>query len=156
MDCMMQKGIQMPSSLDVADYFLCLEGHEGEISNLKIQKMVYYAQGFSLAVHGEALFPEKLEAWMHGPVVPDLYRRFSQFGSSAIPPPSDFNPDLFSAKQQSLLNEVFDVYGQFSAWKLRQLTHEEAPWRRNFKEGEFSREIPACEMGEYFREHLVN
>lgn len=93
---------------------------------------------------------------MHGPVVPDLYRRFSQFGSSAIPPPSDFNPDLFSAKQQSLLNEVFDVYGQFSAWKLRQLTHEEAPWRRNFKEGEFSREIPACEMEEYFREHLVN
>ncbi|VVN76257.1 hypothetical protein PS718_00760 [Pseudomonas fluorescens] len=146
----------MPSSLDVADYFLCLEGQDGEISNLKIQKLVYYAQGFSLALHGKALFPEKLEAWMHGPVVPDLYRKFSQFGSGPIPLPNDFNPDVFTVEQQNLLNEVFDVYGQFSAWKLRQLTHEEMPWRKHFKEGEFSREIPTSDMQEYFLDHLVN
>jgi uncharacterized phage-associated protein len=154
--CMTYKEIQMLASLDVANYFLCLEGHEGEISNLKIQKLVYYAQGFSLALHGATLFPEKLEAWMHGPVVPDLYRRYSQYGSGAIPPPNDFNPDVFSTEQRSLLDEIFDVYGQFSAWKLRQLTHEETPWRKNFKEGEASREIPACDLQEYFQAYLVN
>lgn len=103
----------MPSSLDVADYFPLHGKAWGQISNLKIQKMVYYAGRFqSGSPAAGALFPEKLEAWMHGPVVPDLYRRFSQFGSSAIPPPSDFNPDVFSTKQQTLLNEVFDVYGR--------------------------------------------
>ncbi|WP_248750170.1 type II toxin-antitoxin system antitoxin SocA domain-containing protein [Pseudomonas sp. MWU15-20650] len=146
----------MPSSIDVANYFLCLEGESSEISNLKIQKLAYYAQGFSLALHGQPLFSEPIEAWMHGPVVPDLYRRFSRYGSGAIPLPNDFNPSVFSPEQQHLLNEVFDVYGQFSAWKLRQLTHEETPWRNNFEEGEFSRTIPQQEMEAYFKEHLVN
>jgi uncharacterized phage-associated protein len=146
----------MPSSIDVAGYFLYLEGEHGEISNLKLQKLVYYAQGFSLALLNEPLFEDRIEAWMHGPVVPGLYHRFRDFGSNPIPPSNDFDPSVFSRDQRRLIQEVFDVYGQYSAWKLRQLTHEEDPWRNNFEEGSFSREIPQIEMERYFREHLVS
>ncbi|SFY16180.1 Panacea domain-containing protein [Azotobacter vinelandii] len=146
----------MPRSVDVAEYFLLLEGDAGEISNLKLQKLVYYAQGFSLALLGEPLFNERIEAWMHGPVVPDLYRRFSEFGSNPIPPSDSFDPSVFTREQKRLIKEVFDVYGQYSAWKLRQLTHEEDPWRDNYVEGSFSREIPQHEIERYFSENLVN
>lgn len=146
----------MPSSRDVAEYFLLLEGEGGEISNLKLQKLVYYAQGFSLVLLGEPLFNETIEAWMHGPVVPSLYRRFNMYGSNPIPPPSDFDDSVLTREQKRLIEEVFDVYGQYSAWKLRQLTHEEDPWRDNYVEGVLSREIPQGEMERYFRENLVN
>jgi len=146
----------MPSSIDVANYFLSMEGEEGEISNLKLQKLVYYAQGFSLALLHEPLFNEQIEAWMHGPVVPSLYRRFSQFGSQNIPPPPNFDDSVFNRNQRRLLDDVFSVYGQYSAWKLRQLTHEEDPWRDNYEEGEFSRMIPQSEMESYFIENLVD
>ncbi|HBP4947611.1 TPA: SocA family protein [Pseudomonas aeruginosa] len=146
----------MPSSRDVAEYFLLLEGEGGEISNLKLQKLVYYAQGFSLALLGEPLFDEPIEAWMHGPVVRSLYQRFSKYGSNPIPPPGEFDDSVLTRDQRRLIEEVFDVYGQYSAWKLRQLTHEEDPWRDNYVEGEFSRKIPQDEMEHYFRENLVN
>jgi len=146
----------MPRSIDVAEYFLILEGDDGEISNMKLQKLVYYAQGFSLALLGKPLFDDPIEAWMHGPVVPSLYRRYSNFGASPIPPANDFDPTVFTREQCRLIEEVFDVYGQYSASKLRQLTHEEDPWRDNYAEGSFSREIPQAEMKRYFSEYLVN
>ncbi|WP_244215095.1 Panacea domain-containing protein [Pseudomonas sichuanensis] len=146
----------MAHSIDVANHFLTLEGEAGEISNLKLQKLVYYAQGFSLALLGKPLFEDRIEAWMHGPVVPELYRCFSLHGSNPIPAPALFEPTMFSREQSRLIAEVFAVYGQYSAWKLRQLTHEEDPWRDNYQEGAFSREIPRHEMERYFRNHLVN
>ena len=77
----------MLTCFDVADYFLaqCDEDSGDIISNLKLQKLVYYAQGFSLAFFGEALFSEPIEAWMHGPVVPALYRKYSHYGNGALP-----------------------------------------------------------------------
>lgn len=146
----------MPRSVDVAEYFLLLEGNEGEITNMKLQKLVYYAQGFSLALTGVPLFQEPIEAWMHGPVVPDLYNRFSGFGANPIQPSNSFNPSVLTRDQRALIEEVFEVYGQYSAWKLRQLTHEEDPWIDNYVEGRYSREIPQKEMLKYFSENLVN
>ena len=65
----------MISCQDVANYFLslCDEDAGDLISNLKLQKLVYYAQGFHLAISGEPLFDEKIMAWEHGPVIPQLY-----------------------------------------------------------------------------------
>lgn len=146
----------MPTSHDVAKYFLSVEGDEGEISNLKLQKLVYYAQGFSLALLDAPLFDEPIEAWMHGPVVANLYHRYSHHGSNSIPAPAKFDATVFSREQRRLLDDVYEVYGQYSAWKLRQLTHEEDPWKDNYEEGVSSKEIPAGEMEEYFRNNLVN
>lgn len=129
----------MTSCYDVAKYFLTLNANDEEvgelISNLKLQKLVYYAQGFHLAIEGESLFTESIEAWAHGPVVPELYHEYKVYGSGAIPPPDGFDPESIDGETRSLLDEVYAVFGQFSAWKLRNMTHEEPPWTEAYIEG---------------------
>lgn len=147
----------MPSCIDVAKYFLSKSSEDAgdTISNLKLQKLIYYAQGFSLALLDEPLFGEPIEAWMHGPVSPHVYQAYRDFGSGAIPAPEVFDPRVFTRKQLDLLDEVYGVYGQYSAWKLRELTHTEAPWKDNYEPGRYSREIPVAEMKKFFVENLV-
>ena len=120
----------MLSCREVAEYFLSLADEDAGdlISNLKLQKLVYYAQGFHLALFDEPLFEEPIEAWTHGPVVPDLYRAYKEYGSGGIPSPKEIDLAIYTDEQKELLDEVYTVYGQFSAWKLRNMTHEEAPW----------------------------
>jgi uncharacterized phage-associated protein len=115
---------------DVANYFLAsVDTEAGELmSNLKLQKLAYYAQGFHLALYGKPLFGEPIEAWAHGPVVPELYHRFKKFGANAIEQTS-IELTRYSPAELELLEEVYNVYGQFSATKLRTMTHEEDPWK---------------------------
>lgn len=121
----------MLSCYDAAKYFLAQASEEAGdlISNLKLQKLVYYAQGFHLALYDEPLFPEAIEAWTHGPVVPDLYRHYKKYGTGAIPCPEYIDFSIYDEKTKSLLDEVYSVFGQFAAWKLRNMTHEEYPWK---------------------------
>ncbi|MHC1788303.1 Panacea domain-containing protein [Solidesulfovibrio sp.] len=121
----------MSTCFDVANFFLSkIDPEVGEIiSNLKLQKMVYYAQGFALADLGRPLFQDTIEAWEHGPVVPALYHEYKQYGAGEIPPASPHSADdKFTSDELELLEDVHAVYGQFSAWKLRNMTHEEQPW----------------------------
>ena len=103
----------MPSltARDVADYLIAsVDAESGDnISNLKLQKLLYYAQGFSLALNGEPLFDEPLVAWAHGPVVTDLYHAFKQYGSGAIPPPESFEDSKYDRSTKELLDEVLNV-----------------------------------------------
>lgn len=147
----------MLTCFDVADYFLahCDEESGDVISNMKIQKLAYYAQGFSLALLGKPLFDEKIEAWMHGPVVPELYHRFKEHGNGALPIPHTVELEKFSEDEIELLDEVYKVYGQFSAWKLRNMTHEEAPWKQAYVEGAPSQEIKPDTMSDFFKT-LIN
>ena len=144
----------MISCHNVAEYLLSLsEPESGDIiSHLKLQKLVYYAQGFHLAMFDKPLFDERVEAWTHGPVVPALYHTYKQYESGCIPPPDGVDTSDFSKQQLELLREVYEVYGQFSAWKLRNMTHEEAPWiEASETQGEISRES----MRDYFKTQLV-
>lgn len=120
----------MRTAKEVADYFLCkAEPEVGDfISNLKLQKLVYYAQGFHLAIYDEPLFSDAIVAWEHGPVVESLYRFYKGYGALGIPVPEHFDAQVFSVEQINLLDDVYKVYGQFSAWKLRNMTHSERPW----------------------------
>ena len=111
---------------DVAEYFLTrVDTESGDsLSNLKLQKLVYYAQdaqGYHLALFGKPLFNERIEAWEHGPVIPDLYRIYEQSKSQSIPPPDNFDLETFDSETRELLEEVFEVYGQFSASKRRNI-----------------------------------
>ncbi len=117
---------------EIADYFLTLvDGEVGDsLSNLKLQKLVYYAQGFSLAILGKPLFREEIQAWQHGPVVAELYHSLKKHGSEPVPPPENgINREEYPEEVRELLDEVYAVYGQFSASKLRNMTHEELPWK---------------------------
>ena len=147
----------MLSALKVADYFLGLVDEEAgdSLSNLKLQKLVYYAQGFHLALTGDPLFDDPIEAWEHGPVVPSLYRAFKCYGSGPIPPPDNgIDLDCYPEEVRDLLDEVFQVYGQYSAWKLRNMTHVEPPWVDAHNVSP-STVIPKEAMKNYFRT-LVN
>jgi uncharacterized phage-associated protein len=121
----------MLSAHTVARYLLAQQSEEcgDTISNLKLQKLVYYAQGLHLAMYDKPLFPEQIKAWMHGPVVPSLYHEYNQFGANSIPIPTDVDFSKYSNIVKEFLNEVYKVMGQYSAWKLRNTTHEEPPWK---------------------------
>ena len=142
----------MLTCFDVANYFLSLANEENGdlISNLKIQKLVYYAQGFSLAIHNKPLFKEDIQAWPHGPVIPKLYDKYKSYGSGALPT-TNLNIDFskYSSNTIELLDEIYDMYGQFSAWKLRNMTHEEMPWLSTFENGK-SNKITHKKLTEYF------
>lgn len=140
----------MDNVTNVVNYFLFKAmDNEGEnITNLKLQKLLYYAQGFHLALLGKPLFDDRIEAWRYGPVCPSVYVKFKIHGSSPLPYNSEIDfSELFSNKQMDLLDEIYDVFGQYSAWKLRDMTHEEPTWIDN--EATVS-EIPQSEMKEYF------
>ncbi len=137
----------------VADYFLSqVDAEVGDsLSNLKLQKLVYYAQGFNLAITGAKLFPEEICAWEHGPVVPSLYGQFKQHGAEPIPPPENgILTEEYPKEAKDLMDEVATVYGQFSASKLRNMTHEEMPWKEAYTMGTAT-PISEQTMAEYFK-----
>lgn len=119
--------------IDVVKFFLRLQNGDVDtgdvITNLKAQKLLYYAQGIVLAKTKKPLFDDDFVAWQHGPVIPSLYQQLKTFGSSQIQIEDDLDLDRFSSKQMDLLISVYKTYGQFSAWKLRDMTHNESPWR---------------------------
>ena len=144
-----------PSASDVAQYFLSLvDEDEGDfISNLKLQKLLYYAQGMHLAMFDEPLFDEHIEAWAHGPVVRKVYDEYAICGANPIPRPSELNLEMLDQDMRDFLDEVYSVFGQYDAWKLREMTHEEPPWRDTYKEGQ-NKIIPHARMKEYFRQFV--
>lgn len=139
----------------VANYFLAhVSEDEGDlISNLKLQKLMYYAQGFHLALHDTPLFPESIEAWMHGPVVPELYQVYKQYGAGALPLPTGIDFSIYDEETRELLDEVNSVFGQFSAWKLANMTHGEPPWQEAAKD---KSEISHEAMKSYFKTQLIS
>lgn len=143
------------TSLHVANYFLSLADDDAGdlISNLKLQKLVYYAQGFHLAMFDKPLFMEPIAAWTHGPVIPSLYQKFKKFNSKPTPRPKRMDLDIFSKELLEFLNEVYNVYGQYDAWKLRNLTHEEPPWKETY-ERNVGGDIPLEAMKNYFKTQL--
>ncbi|ETD72359.1 hypothetical protein V757_04390 [Pelistega indica] len=120
----------MLSVRDVADFFLSpVDEEDGEatISNLKLQKLLYYAQGYSLALFGQKLFDENISCWTHGPVVESIYHQFKIYGSSPLPV-AHIEMNKYNDEHLYILNRVRREYGQFTAWKLRDMTHEELPY----------------------------
>ncbi|WP_295728499.1 Panacea domain-containing protein [uncultured Muribaculum sp.] len=104
------------------------EGAEDMMSNMKLQKMLYYEQGFHLACFGTPLFEEDIEAWMYGPVVPCVYDKYEQFGRNGIVPDMDSEFRL-AGDELELFAQVYEVYGKYSAYGLMNLTHGELPWK---------------------------
>nr|WP_314546725.1 type II toxin-antitoxin system antitoxin SocA domain-containing protein [uncultured Massilia sp.] len=143
----------MAAASHVAAYLITRAMKEDDIglSNLKLQKLLYYSQGFHLALYGTPLFEEQIEAWTHGPVCPPIYREYKRYGSSPIDVAPEVPGDALTEDQAELLEEVFSVFGQFSAWKLRDMTHEEAPWLEYEDEGGV---IPHEALQRYFKTRI--
>lgn len=113
---------------EVAKWFLAAVDRDAgdAITPLKLQKLIYYAQAWFLALEGRPLFRDRIEAWAHGPVCRTVYERYRDYGWGSIPAPED-DIDL---KQDEIehLEMIMDAYGDMSAKKLEHLTHNEDPW----------------------------
>jgi len=121
---------------DIARYFLANVDEEGgdNITNLKLQKLLYYAQGFHVALQsGQPLFPESILAWSHGPVVKSIYSEHKHLLWRPIARPSAYRVDGYPPEVRELLDTVSSTYGQFTASKLEAMTHEEPPWQNTPK-----------------------
>lgn len=112
------------SVYDVAEYIL---RKLGELTTMKLHKLLYYCQAWSLVWDEKPLFPEEIEAWANGPVVKDLfsYHR-GQYSVSNI---SIGNPNLIHGNEKVTIDSVLDYYGNKSAQWLIELTHMEDPWK---------------------------
>lgn len=117
-------------ALDIAEKILAKgssSDSEEWISNLKLQKLLYYMQGFHLAVFEEPLFNDEIEAWMYGPVVPEIYKHFQDYKNQGIP--FDGTAIELTPKEEALFEAVYKVYSKYSAIGLMDMTHSEMPWR---------------------------
>lgn len=113
---------------DCAKYII----HQSDVSNkpmtnLRLQKTLYYAQGYSYRALGEKLFDDEFEHWQYGPVVPDVYFEYSVNGASKIPSPEDYPP--ISNKFAKILNKVVATCNEFASSDLVERTHQEDPWK---------------------------
>ncbi len=142
--------------LDIANKIIAnTDASQGEIiSNLKLQKMLYYMQGFFIAVFDKKLFENEIEAWQYGPVVKEIYYHFKNFGSGAISLKDNTEVLNLASEEEELFNEVMTEYGQFSAIKLMNMTHEELPWRKIFNENPQG-VIPYDLLKEYFKTQIT-
>lgn len=97
------------------------------VTNMKLQKLLYYMQGFHLAWFDTPLFEEEIEAWMYGPVVPSVFETYKHEGKRGIE--YSGNTIMLLDEEESLFNKVYEVYGKYSAFGLINLTHSEDPWK---------------------------
>ena len=126
----------MASVFDVAKYIL---ENKGPVSTWKLQKLCYYAQAWHYTWTEKPLFAERFEAWVNGPVCPDLFNR---------------HKGQFAICEKDSVNVVLRDYGGMEPYALRELTHSEDPWknaRGGLKENEkCTTEITPEAMGLYY------
>jgi uncharacterized phage-associated protein len=141
----------------VAEFFLnSVDESSGDgMTNLRLQKLVYYAQGWHLALLDEPLFPEDIQAWEHGPVVRPVYNKYKRYGWKQIPRPNNTGELSLRVDSKDVLVQVWDTYSQFSAKHLENMTHGEQPWleaREGCADLESSSAIISWDaMRDYFR-----
>lgn len=111
------------NSLDVAAYIL---KRLGEISTVKLQKLVYYCQAWALVWDEEPLYSDCIEAWINGPVVPRLFSYHR--GMFSLGHVRTGNPDLLTSDQRETIDSVLEFYGSMTAQQLVELSHSEMPW----------------------------
>lgn len=119
--------------LDVCRYIVhyCNE-HGIALSNLKLQKLLYFIQAYFLCTTGSACFKENIEAWGLGPVVPKAYHEYKQYGSGEIPyvfPDPLYNRENIYEIDKKRINKVLDRMAKYSAMYLVQITHCAGPWK---------------------------
>jgi len=122
----------MATALDTARYLVLLSEQQEEaepVTNLRLQKLLYYVQGWSLAARQRPMFADRIEAWRHGPVVPSVYAKVRN-ESQPIEVADLGVPDSLSEQDERFIHAIWDHYKKFAANELRRMTHAERPWRK--------------------------
>lgn len=154
----------------VANDFWKIARDKGEaLTSMKLQKLVFYAHGWSLALAEEPLIFNRIEAWDYGPVIPDLYQAFKEYGNEPITAPARegifregkmvlVTPSLGALPEdssrvnaQKIIERVWEQYGRYTAARLSNATHAQGtPWAQVYKAGERHILIPNPIIKAYF------
>lgn len=135
----------MYNAIDVANYIVNKSIDMGApVSNLKLQKLLYYVQAAKLVEDGKEMFGDPISAWKYGPVVESVYHKFkiyanAQIGEKIVSKDADYinefdndeeyNPyDVINKKDQIIIDRVLNAHREHDAMYLVRKTHSEAPW----------------------------
>ena len=155
--------------LEVCRHIINYSNEKGyEISNLKLQKLLYVVQGFFLVDKGEKCFEEMIEAWDFGPVVPKAYREYKIYGATSIPPVTliynidhnnifdsyyvEFLDNIITYEDKSIIDKIIDSLKDISPVGLMKWTHDQDPWKNTYKKGE-NNVIPIETIKEWFKQY---
>lgn len=150
-------GWTMHDSRTVANRFLALANQRGvALTPMQLLKLVYIAHGWMLALAGTRLIRDEVQAWQYGPVIPRLYNALRSYRNQGV---REFVQapagDLLSPDEESLIDQVFQIYGDKSGPQLSALTHApNTPWAKTYKAGSFGLVIPDSEIEAHYK-HLA-
>ncbi|MCY4223200.1 MAG: DUF4065 domain-containing protein [Bacteroidetes bacterium] len=115
---------------------LFIASHSGRnLTPMQLIKLSYIAHGWTLGISGEPLFNDTVEAWRYGPVVPDIYHRYKEFGHSPIVGRLKDLRDSFTPYSFAIMERVVEVYGKYDGLYLSALTHKrDSPWDITMRE----------------------
>jgi uncharacterized phage-associated protein len=150
---------QVSGELDVAvvaSYFIAQDSlqDEPDVTPMKLQKLLYLTQANWLASTGQRLFDEPVEAYEHGPVVTRAWTMYSGREVICLATPSVHSVSSLPADVEEFLEQVWVRFRGLSASALRNLTHQQAPWRDNYRPGAYRTPIPDAEIAGYFRTRI--
>lgn len=143
------------------------ENDEIPITPLKLVKLVYIAFGWHIALTGKALFDEPIQAWKHGPVIPSIYHEFKHYKNSPISSRSEtIDLDTWEAiipriprddkTANLILSKVWAAYKRFTAWSLREKTHEnDGPWSKVYKSGVSGITIKNDDISAHYKKRIA-
>jgi len=137
---------------DVHDVAAAILAETGPDSPMRLQKLLYYVQGWHLAMSGKPVFPDRIEAWRAGPVVPEVYKHHE--GKREVACWDEGDPDLLDDEYRATVRWVVARYAGFDRHQLSAMTHDEEPWRvarAGLKDDEpSSRPLSPRVMADYF------
>ena len=154
--------------LDISRYIINYSNAEGYgCSNFKLQKLLYFIQAyFLISKEHEPCFNEKIEAWDIGPIVPEVYKEFRQYGSADIPliktyvimkgdniwdsERKVFDESIISCRKKAMINVVVDMFKDYSATEMMDVTFAQLPWRNAYSPYR-NEEIATIAIYEYFK-----
>lgn len=133
----------MYNSLSIANYFISIGIQENQpITQMKLQKLIYFAHGFYLAVKEKPLIRDEIQAWKYGPVIPQIYHRFKHYGNKPLLAQVQVLPSLGGEKEKIHLDKeiidflfhVWELFRKFDAIQISTLTHVgNSPWSQTVK-----------------------
>lgn len=137
------------NAIDVARHVINYSNEKGYgISNLKLQKLLYFVQASFLGAYDKTCFEDAIEAWDFGPVVPSVYREYKQYGSSDIPTIKyyfsdaenhlsgwriSYEDNVLNKRDKEFVDYIVDGFAGYSAIDLVRVTHNQDPWRNAYK-----------------------
>lgn len=151
------------SALDIARFVINYSNRSNSpITNLKLQKLLYFIQAYFITKLNRPCFKDDIEAWSLGPVVPSVYHEFKNYGAGYIPYIKAyfdmshgsssfmhvFNPDNISRSDQECIQTIVDNLSKYSASTLVTITHDQEPWKKAFEYG--YKVIPLLSIKNYF------